>query len=207
MIRPSAVATCIMFLVPLPMAGCSEESPWVTAPEATPHQVQPSLASDPGNEGDLALPDQLPFGLTVERGSTYPDLFRTDPCLGARFPMVMEGEGVGSHVGRFSFWSSVCSDGTTWTEGQGTLTAANGDHIHFGSAGWMTGPVSWTETETLDEGTGRFARAEGELTMVGEIFPEFDETGQPVFPMRWAGRAEGWISYQASDRGDTPGDG
>jgi hypothetical protein len=116
--------------------------------------------------------------------------------------MRMEGEGVGGHLGSFQFSSSVCSDGVTWTEGRGALRAANGDLIHFSANGHMTSPVHWTEGEMIDGGTGRFAHAAGELTMLGEIYPQVDEGGQLVFPVPWTGESAGWVSYEASDRGD-----
>lgn len=105
------------------------------------------------------------------------------------------GAGTATHIGHFEALQAHCIDFATGavTAGVATLTAANGDEIHFTYAGQV---VPWIEPLTADlfyvatSGTGRFASGAGEME-IRVVHPT---------PTTWTSRGTGWISYSASDR-------
>ena len=81
------------------------------------------------------------------------------------------GEGMSTHLGRFTMTFSAVADLATPTAtGTFTFTAANGDQLRatfVGNAAETVEPavVSFTETFTIVSGTGRFVGATGTFTM------------------------------------------
>lgn len=85
----------------------------------------------------------------------------------------LDGEGVASHLGRFTIVGTFTLNLSTATgAGTATYTAANGDVINAtvsGSAVLASGFATVTETVSVTDGTGRFAGASGTLTVVRRV--------------------------------------
>lgn len=85
----------------------------------------------------------------------------------------LEGEGVATHLGRFTT-ASVITLNLATASGTGvvTYTAANGDELTGTATGQAVvggGFATVTETITITGGTGRFAGATGTITRVRRI--------------------------------------
>lgn len=106
------------------------------------------------------------------------------------------GVGTMTHVGRFEIQQAGCFNIETGavTDGQGILTAANGDQIHLEYAGSVVdlSPPTYELHYVTTGGTGRFERAEGESDFVVVYTSE----------TTWIAEGGGWIRYAASDRAD-----
>ncbi len=104
----------------------------------------------------------------------------------------VEGSGTCTHLGRFDASFTFCFNLATGavTDGQGVFVAANGDEIYPLFSGQSLGPGQVILWYTINGGTGRFEHAQGEMT--GPVTTLPDGT--------WTHTAEGWISYDASDR-------
>lgn len=106
------------------------------------------------------------------------------------------GTGTATHMGRFTVQQAQCISTVTGaiTNGEATLTAANGDQIFMTYTGAIVGgnpqlPVA-DLTYVVVGGTGRFANAEGEI----DIHVEY------TTPSIWISTGSGWLRYSASDR-------
>lgn len=107
------------------------------------------------------------------------------------------GTGIFTHLGRFEIQQRNCMNLATGvvTAGEATMTAANGDEIHLTYEGRVLPGI---EPQTLElfyvgsGGTGRFAHAEGEMTVIVTY----------TSPTTWVSTGEGWLSYTASDRSE-----
>lgn len=171
---------------------------WVACESATePTAIDPSaqeavqLAAASGPlAGELILRD---FTLRSE-GLAVP-LGWCDEAAGVAYSAV-PGEGVMTHVGRFDLQQAGCVDLATGavTDGQGILTAANGDQIHLAFAGSAVNldPLTYELHYVTTGGTGRFSRAEGESDFVVVY----------TSATTWIANGGGWIRYAASDRAD-----
>jgi hypothetical protein len=104
--------------------------------------------------------------------------------------------GVATHLGRFTGTGTNCTEFTLATEavaiwdGIVTVTAADGSTLTLSLEGSQSAPVagvaSYTHTDTVVGGTGRFADAAGVLVLTGTIdFNTFAITGT----------VSGWLSY------------
>lgn len=104
--------------------------------------------------------------------------------------------GVATHLGRFTGTGSNCTEFTLATDavaiwdGIVTVTAADGSTLTLSLEGSQSAPVagaaSYTHTDTVVGGTGRFADATGVLILTGTIdFNTFAITGTVA----------GWLSY------------
>lgn len=104
--------------------------------------------------------------------------------------------GVATHLGRFTGTGTNCTEFTLATEavaiwdGIVTVTAADGSTLTMSLEGSQSAPVagvaSYTHTDTVISGTGRFADATGVLVLTGTIdFNTFAITGT----------VSGWLSY------------
>ena len=104
--------------------------------------------------------------------------------------------GVATHLGRFTGTGTNCTEFTLATEavaiwdGIVTVTAADGSTLTLSLEGSQSAPVagvaSYTHTDTVIAGTGRFAEATGVLVLTGTIdFNTFAITGT----------VSGWLSY------------
>ena len=85
----------------------------------------------------------------------------------------LEGEGIASHLGRFTTVGNITLNLAT-ASGTGTVsyTAANGDVLNgtsIGQAVITAGIATVTETVTIIGGTGRFAGATGTFTVVRRV--------------------------------------
>ncbi|MHC4473061.1 MAG: hypothetical protein ACYS99_19090 [Planctomycetota bacterium] len=106
--------------------------------------------------GPIHAGDAVPFKATVT--TTNVTLISLDP-----FTLHIEASGVGTHLGTCDL-SSITTwtpkAGGLWFEGNGTITAANGDELHFTSYGWSFPGSADGDYEILG-GTGRFEGATG----------------------------------------------
>ena len=118
-----------------------------------------------------------------------------DEAAGVAYSAV-PGEGTMTHVGRFELEQAGCVNLATGavTDGQGVLTAANGDQIHLAFAGSAVNldPLTYELHYLTTGGTGRFSRAEGESDFVLVYTSE----------TTWIAEGGGWIRYAASDRSE-----
>jgi hypothetical protein len=117
-----------------------------------------------------------------------------------------ESSGTATHMGRVEASWEHCAGPPTGggiTDGELTMTAANGDELVL-----VYGVDEPTPTDPpnsfpmdIDDGTGRFADAQGTLTVTFEVVPQF--TCDPpvpacldfMTPWPWSGTIEGMISY------------
>jgi hypothetical protein len=97
------------------------------------------------------------------------------PCAGSvASRLFIEGEGNGTHLGRFTINLSQC-DGPNGTlvDGRGTFVAANGDLLDFTYTGVLTGFVfpdlGFESQVTFTGGTGRFLTASGSAVARGSV--------------------------------------
>jgi hypothetical protein len=104
--------------------------------------------------------------------------------------------GVATHLGHFTGTGTNCTEFTLATEavaiwdGLVTVTAADGSTLTLSLEGSQSAPVagvaSYSHTDTVIAGTGRFADASGVLVLTGTIdFNTFAITGT----------VSGWLSY------------
>jgi hypothetical protein len=105
------------------------------------------------------------------------------------------GAGTATHIGHFEVLQTHCIDFATGavTGGVATLTAADGDEIHFTYDGQFVPEVAPPTVDllyTVTSGTGRFTNSTGEIAM------RVMQTSQTT----WTSRGTGWISYLAEDR-------
>jgi hypothetical protein len=109
------------------------------------------LTTGPAHAGDA-----VPFKASVT--TTSVTLISLEP-----FSLHIEAAGAGTHLG-----TAALSSNTTWTpvpggvwfSGVGTITAANGDEIHYVAYGWSY-PGAADGDYQITGGTGRFAGATG----------------------------------------------
>ena len=151
--------------------------------------VQLAAAAGPLS-GELVVRD---FTLRSE-GVSVP-LGWCDEAAGVAYAAV-PGVGTMTHVGRFELEQAGCVNLGTGvvTDGQGILTAANGDQIYLEYAGSAVNldPLTYELHYVTTGGTGRFSRAEGESDFVVVYTSE----------NTWIAYGGGWIGYAASDRSD-----
>lgn len=104
--------------------------------------------------------------------------------------------GIATHLGQFTGTGTNCTEFTLATEavaiwdGIVTIRAADGSTLTLTADGSQSAPVagvaSYTHTDTVIAGTGRFADAAGVLVLTGTIdFTTFAITGT----------VSGWLSY------------
>lgn len=134
-------------------------------------------------------------GLLLPGDPAYPSRCPTGPTNAAA---PADGEGNGTHLGRFSETESACIDFATLalTLGRFTMITANGDEVHGtfeGSASFDPPPPNATLqcTWVITGGTGRFAEAEGAGDCV-----DSHQLGNGQSRIGF----EGWIGYGASER-------
>jgi hypothetical protein len=107
-----------------------------------------------------------------------------------------EVSGVARHLGHFTGTGTNCTEFTLATEavaiwdGIVTIRAADGSTLTLTAEGSQGAPLagvaSYTQTDTVVAGTGRFADAAGVLVLTGTIdFSTFAVTGT----------VSGWLSY------------
>src|SRR5688572_30160707 len=107
-----------------------------------------------------------------------------------------EVTGAATHLGRFTGTGTNCTEFTFASEavaiwdGIVTIRAADGSTLTLTAEGSQSAPVagvaSYTHTDTVVGGTGRFADAAGVLILTGTIdFATFAVTGT----------VSGWLSY------------
>ena len=104
--------------------------------------------------------------------------------------------GVATHLGRFTGTGTNCTEFTLATEaveiwdGIVTIRAADGSTLTLAAEGSQSAPIAgvatYTHTDTVVAGTGRFADAAGVLTLTGTI----DFTTLVV-----TGTVSGWLTY------------
>jgi hypothetical protein len=108
-------------------------------------------------------------------------------------------DGVLSHLGRMTGRGTNCTEFTLGTEsvpiwdGIATIRAADGSTLTLAYAGQQDAPANgvaaFTHSDTVVGGTGRFARATGELTVQGLVdFSAFPDVSV-------SGTVAGWIAY------------
>lgn len=116
-------------------------------------------------------------------------------------PVLIEGHGQMTHLGRFDFEARHCTDPETGTfaEGVGTFVAANGDELWATYDGQFLAPLPdgtqvVASTHTYNGGTGRFTNASG----TADAPAWFVFTSETDGPLR--GTVDGTLAYEASDR-------
>ena len=114
--------------------------------------------------GPVAASDQTPFKGTLDATATVTPL---DPPLAS---VLLEGSGVASQLGRFTFdFQHIVNQATRVGSGTYVFTAANGDTLTADVTGQATlvapGVLTVAETGVITGGTGRFAGATGSFTV------------------------------------------
>ena len=158
--------------------------------------VVPAAAGPKGTDrpfkADLA--GVIEFEFNTDCGSPAPPLVTT------------ESSGTATHMGRVEANWEHCAGPRTGggiTNGELTMIAANGDELVlvYGVDGpTPTDPTNSFEMD-VESGTGRFADAQGILTVTFEVTPQFTcsppNPGCLDFgtPWPWSGTLEGMISY------------
>ena len=119
-----------------------------------------------GLAGPVAAGEQVPFKGRLEGVITQT---RLDPPF---ISVLVEGTGNATHLGRFTFARPHLGNlATGSTSGSYHFIAANGDTLTANFSGQTSptsipGVLSTVETATITGGTGRFADANGEFTVV-----------------------------------------
>ena len=142
-----------------------------------------------------------PFkGEYVADFAIVPDGDWCDPQSGTT-PVLIEGHGQMTHLGRFTFEARHCTDPVTGTfaDGVGVFVAANGDELWATYDGEFLAPLPdgtqvVASTHTYDGGTGRFTNASGGAD-ASAWFVFTSETEGPLW-----GTVDGTLAYDASDR-------
>lgn len=120
----------------------------------------------------------------------------TQRCGPAALTIGHEVSGVATHLGRFTGTGTNCTEFTLATEavaiwdGLVTVRASDGSTLTLTAEGSQSAPVAgvatYTHTDTVVAGTGRFADAAGVLVLTGTIdFSTFAGIGTVI----------GWLSY------------
>ena len=116
-------------------------------------------------------------------------------------PVLLEGHGQLTHLGRFTFEARHCTDGEagTFANGVAILVAANGDELWGTYEGQFLAPLPdgtqrLASTQTYNGGTGRFTNASGSAAE-SAWFVFASATGGPIW-----GTIDGTLAYEASDR-------
>ena len=117
------------------------------------------------------------------------------------FPVLIEGHGQLTHLGRFTFEARHCTalEAPTFTNGVGVFVAANGDELWATYEGQFLDPLPdgtqrVASTHTYYGGTGRFTNASGGADAPA-WFVFTSETEGPLW-----GTLDGTLAYDASDR-------
>lgn len=94
----------------------------------------------------------------------------THDC-GALFPVFVETSGQATHVGSYSYSARECVNFATSTySGTWQITAANGDILsgtYAGSFEIVGSDIVYTQENDVSGGAGRFAGADGSITVGG----------------------------------------
>lgn len=140
------------------------------------------------------LVGEIEFTFETDCGSPAPPLVTTD------------SSGTATHMGRVDANWEHCAGPPTGggiTDGELTMIAANGDELVLVYGVDEPTPTDPTNSFLMDisDGSGKFADAEGTLTVTFEVVPQF--TCSPpnpgcldfLTPWPWTGTIEGQISY------------
>ncbi|NND70323.1 MAG: hypothetical protein HKN43_01965 [Rhodothermales bacterium] len=123
---------------------------------------------------------------------------RTD-CPVASLPVYGEGEGKSTRLGRVEVTISHCSfffvdpSNPNFVDGLATLTAANGDELYIEYYGYVTGPTTFYQEDTIVGGTGRFENATGGADVYGTVSPTAEG-------FDWSIKYDGQISSGGSSK-------
>jgi hypothetical protein len=139
--------------------GCDRSAPSVVAPSLGEETLRTS--------GERTVPFEAHYDFHVVSGPV-------EPCTGSTNARTYgAGEGVGTHLGRFTVTASQCAlPGGITADGRGTYAAANGDRLYFTYSGHNSRQglaVTFTLSGTFVGGTGRFEGATGSATSIGAI--------------------------------------
>ena len=101
--------------------------------------------------------------------------FRRTDCPEGTLPVYGEGKGKSTRIGRIDVTISHCSyffvDPTNpnFVDGVATLTAVNGDKVFIEYYGYVTGPTTFYEVDTIVGGTGRYTNVGGGAEVFGTV--------------------------------------
>ena len=156
--RAHPLATTTLLAIAL-TGACDRSAPAIVAVEANDASVRTSAEKT------------VPFKARYDFHSVPGPV---EPCVGSTNTRGYgAGEGVGTHLGRFTVTASQCAlPGGITADGLGTYTAENGDLLYFIYSGHTTRQglvVSFTLSGTFVGGTGRFEGATGTTTGIGAI--------------------------------------
>jgi hypothetical protein len=129
----------------------------------------------------LALPIQALAGAQVPlRGSDAGTWGQGGQACGTLFPVRVNGTGTASQAGSYTYAEQECVDFGVYpfsVAGNFAITAANGDTVvgtHTGTAALADDGVTilYDHKATVTGGTGRFAKATGQLEVTGFAYPD-----------------------------------
>lgn len=151
------------------VGGCGDGAMSPTSPGAS------AAASSAVTSNGLVAEGPIANGASAGALPFHGSLQATETETGA-FPILsvhLTGAGTATHLGQFTESSEFQLDLRTATgAGSFTLTSANGDRLTgsiTGRAVVANGVASITEIATITGGTGRFAQASGQFTVVRSL--------------------------------------
>jgi hypothetical protein len=155
----------VFFLFSAALVGCERTGPTVTGPEI-------DLLTSRSDESRMVPFKTSRYSFQIIGAEVAPG------CSGTgEIRLSLSGEGIATHLGRFSVAFSFCSrPDLTLADGQGTFVAANGDRLHFtfeGTSAPASPPsLTFTSFATFVGGTGRFENASGRAVVTGTVNTE-----------------------------------
>jgi hypothetical protein len=174
----------LSLLLPAVLVGCDGSAPTVAGPDVALPASRPATA------------DIVPFKTSRYSFQVIGAAVATGCNATGEVRLSLAGEGIATHLGRFTVAFSFCSrPDLTLADGRGTFTAANSDLLDFTFDGTsiVVSPssVNFTSFVTFTGGTGRFENARGQAIVRGTVNPI---TGAG------SGRWDGTISSVGSSR-------
>lgn len=101
--------------------------------------------------------------------------FRRTDCPEGTLPVYGEGYGKSTRIGRIDVTISHCSyfflDPTNpnFVDGLAILTTRSGEEVHIEYAGYVTGPTTFYQVDTIVGGTGRYLNVGGGAEVFGTV--------------------------------------
>lgn len=154
--HPLSAATLLAIAL---VGGCDRPAPPLVAPELAGVSVRASA--------EMMVPFKARYDFHLVPGPV-------EPCAGSTNTRTYgAGEGVGTHLGRFTVTASQCAlPGGLTGDGRGTYVAENGDLLYFTYSGHTTLQgllLNFTTSGTFVGGTGRFEGATGSASAIGGV--------------------------------------
>jgi len=110
------------------------------------------------------------------------------------------GTGVGPPFGETELTATDCFDLSTgqFAGGEGTLVTNDGDEVYwtFQITDFNIQTGAYVDSGEFTDGTGAFEGAHGTFTGEGTMTVQFDENGQPIFPVTIQEDVTGEVTYR-----------